>query len=63
MNWNDLFISDEMFHLMYEISNGFNDDINRNHRVREAGESFAKFIDEGSTRLIEENLDIVKSLI
>ncbi|MBQ8003522.1 MAG: hypothetical protein IJ299_00280 [Oscillospiraceae bacterium] len=62
-NWNALLYSDEEFNVLYEISDGFNDDINKNHRVREMNEAFSKFMDDGSTALIEEHLPLVKSLL
>lgn len=62
-NWESLMYSNEEFHALYEISDGFNDDINKNHRVREDGEAFSKFIDEGSSALIAEHLSMVKQLL
>lgn len=58
-----LMYSDEEFHALYEISEGFNDDVNKNHRVREEGKAFSEFIDKGSSALIAENLSIVKQLL
>ncbi len=61
--WESLLYSDEEFHALYEISKGFNDDLNKNHRVRENNETFSAFIDEGSDALIEEHPILVKQLI
>lgn len=62
-NWDSLMYSNEEFHTLYDISDGFNDDVNRNHRVRDNNTSFATFIDEGSSALIEEHLSLVKQLL
>ena len=62
-NWESLLYSDTEFHTMYEVSDGFNDDINKNHRVREKNEAFSTFIDEGSTALINEHPSMVKRLL
>lgn len=58
-----LMYSDKEFHALYEISEGFNDDVNKNHRVREDGKAFSEFIDKGSSALISEHLSIVKQLL
>lgn len=55
--------TEEEFLRLYTETNGFNDDINRNHRVRPEGESFADFIDKGSDALIQEHSELVKQLI
>lgn len=62
-NWEALMYSDEEFHTLYEVSEGFNDDINRNHRIRGKDEAFSTFIDEGSSALVEEHLAMVKRLL
>ena len=62
-NWNTLLYSDEEFNVLYEMSNGFNDDINKNHRVREMNEAFSQYMDDGSTALVEEHPTLVKSLL
>ena len=49
--WGDLLYSDEEMHQLYSISNGFNDDINTNDRVRTSNEKYADFIDAGMTAL------------
>lgn len=58
-----LFYTDEEIHNYYSLSDGFNDDINSNHRVRADGKSFSTFIDEGSDALIRDHKDLVKKLI
>ena len=50
--WGDLLYSDEEMHQLYSISNGFNDDINTNDRVRTSNEKYADFIDAGMTALM-----------
>jgi hypothetical protein len=62
-NWESLMYSDNEFHTLYEASKGFNDDINKNHRIRKSDESFSSFVDEGSSALIEEHPSLVKMLL
>lgn len=61
--WGDLLYSDEEMHQLYSISNDFNDDINRNDRVRTSNEKYADFIDAGMTALMEEHPNLFKLLI
>lgn len=63
MVWESLLYFEEEFHALCELSKTFNDDINKNHRIRKEGESFSEFIDAGSSALINENLSIVQRLI
>ena len=58
-----LLYTDEEFHTLYNISGGFNDDVNKNHRVRGMDETFASFIDEGSTALINEHASLIEQLL
>lgn len=61
--WESLFYTEEEFRRLYNETNGFNDDINRNHRVRPEGESFADFMDMGSDGLIQDHAELVRKLI
>ena len=62
-NWNSLLYTEDGFHQLYEASSAFNDDLNKNHRVRQEDESFSLFIDEGSDALVAEHHNLVKKLI
>ena len=57
------FYTDEEMHQLFILSDGFNDDINSNHRVRTDGKSFSEFMDEGCDALIRDHRDLVKQLI
>lgn len=61
--WTDLFLTEGDFRELYEASNGFNDDLNKNHRIRQENTSFASFIDEGTDGLIADHIDLVKKLL
>ena len=61
-DWNSILYTEQEFHKLYEASKGFNEDINRNHRVRQESESFAVFMDKGSNALIAEHPDLVEKL-
>ncbi len=50
----------EEFCALCDDTNDFQEDYNQNHTE---GECFATYLREGCNALIEENLDIVKSLI
>lgn len=61
--WDTLFYTKEDFHQLYKASEGFNDDLNKNHRVRQEDETFALFIDKGSDALIADHPNLVKKLL
>lgn len=56
-------IPDDAWEAFFEQTNAFNDDLNKNHRVRQEDESFALFIDEGSDALISDHPNLVKKLL
>lgn len=62
-NWDSLLYTKEDFHRLYVASDGFDDDLNKNHRVRQENETFALFIDEGSDALIADHPDLIKRLL
>ena len=61
-SWNSVLYTEQEFHQLYVTTKGFNEDVNRNHRVRQEPESFAAFIDKGSTALIADHPELVKKL-
>lgn len=63
ISWEKLFYTEGEFATLYSISEGFNDDINRNCRTRDDDSRFATFIDAGSDALLRDNLDFVAGLI
>ena len=61
--WDSMLYSEEEFTTLYSKADGFNDDINRNCRIRDNGSSFAAFIDAGSDALLSEHSEFVTGLI
>lgn len=60
---SSILYTNEEFHSLFCLSKGFNDDHNKNHRIREDNETFSDFIDSGSSSLIEEFPNLVKKLL
>lgn len=61
-NWDSILYTEKGFHQLYVTTKGFNEDVNKNHRVRQEPESFATFIDKGSNALIADHPELVKKL-
>lgn len=61
--WEALLYTKEEFHQLCEASKRFDDDLNKNHRVRQEDETFASFIDQGSDALIADHPNLVKKLL
>lgn len=61
-SWDSIFYTEEEFHKLYVKTKGFNEDLNKNHRVRQESESFAEFMDKGSNALIADHPELVKNL-
>ncbi len=61
-SWDSILYTEQEFHQLYVATKGFNEDVNKNHRVRPESESFAVFIDKGSDALIADHPELVKSL-
>lgn len=63
LSWDDLLFSNEEFHEIYECSNQFTHEINKNHRRRCEDDDFLDFMDCGCESMISENLSLVRSLL
>lgn len=62
VDWDSILYTEQEFHELYVVSLGFNDDFNKNHRVRNESESFATFMDLGSDALIADHPELVNLL-
>ena len=56
-------ITKEKFHEIYEENAGFNFNFNKNHPSYDCDECYTNFLAEGSKNLIKEHKDLIKGII
>lgn len=56
-------ITEEVFKKMYQEYSGFDNTFNKNHPSHDEGEEFLNFLNAGSKKLVNENVDLVVDII
>lgn len=62
-SWDKMLYTEEEFKVLYSITDGFNNDINGNCRIRSDDSNFDSFIDQGSEALLRDHPEFVASII
>lgn len=61
--WEDMLYSDDEIHALCTESGNFNDDINKNHKVREDSKGFLDFMDDAIDIFVAENKSIMSRFL